>query len=163
MNWRRAIAKACWRWANARIAAELWSEARKNLDYVGAAESERPSGRLARLMARLEEGPQGDPAAARRWLMAASNADPDPGWQCRRCGTLADRWRANCGHCHAFDSLVWQAPHRQLAQSHIAGPAPAALPAALPAGPAPQPASTASQTIEAEPLPAPVDAARLVN
>jgi HemY protein len=146
------------------IAAELWSEARKNLDYVAAAESERPSGRLARLMARLEEGPQGDPAAARRWLMAASNADPDPGWQCRRCGTLADRWRANCGHCHAFDSLVWQAPHRLAAQSHIAGPAPAALPAALPAGPvAPAPQAGSGQTIEAEPMPPPVDAARLVN
>jgi len=146
------------------IAAELWSEARKNLDYVAAAESERPSGRLARLMARLEEGPQGDPAAARRWLMAASNADPDPGWQCRRCGTLADRWRANCGHCHAFDSLVWQAPHRQAAHSHIAGPAPVALPVPSPAGPvaaAPQPGT--GQTIEAEPMPAPVDAARLVN
>jgi HemY protein len=146
------------------IAAELWSEARKNLDYVGAAESERPSGRLARLMARLEEGPQGDPAAARRWLMAASSADPDPGWQCRRCGTLADRWRANCGHCHAFDSLVWQAPHRQVASSHIAGPAPAALPVPSPAGPvAATPQASTGQTIEAEPLPAPVDAARLVN
>src|SRR5262249_30372510 len=63
------------------LAAELWSEARKNLEYVAAAESERPSGRLARLMARLEEGSGGDSAAVRRWLVAASSADPDPGWQ----------------------------------------------------------------------------------
>lgn len=154
------------------LGAELWSEARKNLEYVAAAESERPSGRLARLMARLEEGPGGDSAAARRWLMAASNADPDPGWQCRRCGTLANGWRANCAHCHAFDSLLWQAPHRQAALPHIAGPAAAAaLPApsiAAPAHPAPGTApaggsAPAATPAGAEPLPAPVDAARLVN
>jgi HemY protein len=148
------------------LAAELWSEARKNLEFVAAAEGERPSGRLARLMARLEEGPQGDSAAARRWLIAASNADPDPGWQCQRCGILAQGWRANCPHCHAFDHLVWQAPLRQAAVTGIAGPAPATLPAVMApvagsgaANPAPGP------TIEgkAQALPPPVDAARLVN
>ncbi len=144
------------------LGAELWSEARKNLEFVAAAESERPSGRLARLMARLEEGPQGDSAAARRWLIAAANADPDPGWQCRRCGTLAQSWRANCAHCHAFDGLLWQAPLRQAAVAHIAGPAPASLPAAshpTSENGAPGPTIEAS----AEPLPPPVDAARLVN
>ena len=94
--------------AECALAAELWSDARKNLEFVAAGEGDRPSGRLAQLMARLEEGPQGDAAAARRWLMAAAHADPDPGWQCRRCGTLARSWRANCGHCQAFDSLAWQ-------------------------------------------------------
>jgi HemY protein len=144
------------------LAAELWSEARKNLEFVAAAESERPSGRLARLMARLEEGPQGDSAAARRWLMAAANADPDPGWQCRRCGTLAQSWRANCGHCHAFDGLAWQAPLRQAASAQIAGPAPASLPAAAhPSSGDGAPGPTIDAT--SEPLPPPVDAARLVN
>jgi HemY protein len=144
------------------LAAELWSEARKNLEFVTAAESERPSGRLARLMARLEEGPQGESAAARRWLMAAANADPDPGWQCRRCGTLAQSWRANCAHCHAFDGLAWQAPLRQAASAQIAGPAPASLPAASHPGSG---SSAPGPTIDAtsEPMPPPVDAARLVN
>jgi HemY protein len=143
------------------LAAELWSEARKNLDFVAAAESERPSGRLARLMARLEEGPQGDSAAARRWLIAAAHADPDRGWQCQRCGTLAPSWRANCPHCHAFDSLAWQAPFRQAASASIAGPAPTALPAAPRAG---EGHGGPGPTIDgkSEPPP-PVDAARLVN
>jgi HemY protein len=145
------------------LGAGLWSEARKNLEFVAAAEIERPSGRLARLMARLEEGSQGDGSAARRWLIAASNADPDPGWQCRRCGTLAAGWRANCAHCHAFDALVWQAPLRQAASPQIAGPAPTALPVvhghADPGSRAPGPTIEAA----AEPLPPPVDAARLVN
>ena len=154
------------------LAAELWSEARKNLEFVAAAESERPSGRLARLMARLEEGPGGDAAAARRWLMTASSADPDPAWQCKRCGTIANGWRANCGHCHAFDHLVWQAPHRQAALPHIVAPVAGALPApgaASPAHPAHPavadhaPAGAPAAVAQAEPLPAPVDAARLVN
>jgi HemY protein len=148
------------------LAADLWSEARKNLGFVAAGEGDRPSGRLARLMARLEEGPQGDSAAARRWLIAASNADPDPGWQCQRCGTLAQGWRANCPHCHAFDSLVWQAPLRQAAHIGIAGLAGMALPAPVhPAGGNIGAASAPGPTIEgkAEPLPPPVDAARLVN
>ena len=146
--------------AECALAAELWSEARKNLEFVAAAEGDHPSERLARLMARLEEGPQGDSAAARRWLMAAVNADPEPGWQCRRCGTLADSWRANCMHCHAFDSLAWQAPQRAAAAMLI-GPAAVALPA--PAEGPVKPAAAATREATAEPLPAPVDAARLVN
>ena len=154
------------------LAAELWSEARKNLEFVAAAESERPSGRLARLMARLEEGPGGDAAAARRWLMTASAADPDPAWQCKRCGTIANGWRANCAHCHAFDHLAWQAPHRQAALPHIVAPTAGALPApgtsaATPAHPVVTdqhgPATVPAAATQAEPLPAPVDAARLVN
>jgi HemY protein len=123
-------------------------------------------------MARLEEGPGGDAASARRWLMSASSADPDPAWQCKRCGTIANGWRANCGHCHAFDSLAWQAPHRQAALPHIVAPTAGALPApgtssATPAHPvvADQhgPATALATATQTEPLPAPVDAARLVN
>ena len=169
MNWRRAIAKACWRWANARSPPNCGARRARTSNM---SPRRKASGRAAGLPASWRgwrKGPRAISAAARRWLMAASNADPDPGWQCRRCGTLADRWRANCAHCHAFDSLVWQAPHRQAAIPHIAGPGAGRLAGGrLPAGPrqrasAPPWPGTPATTIEAEPLPAPVDAARLVN
>ncbi len=156
----------------AAIAAGLWGEARKHLEFVAEAEHGHFSHRLARLMARLEEGEHGDGAAVRRWLTAAAEADPDPGWRCARCATLVDAWRANCPACHAFDSLAWQAPSR-------AGGAPAIAAAAEPAAIA-GPAEAASAVHPAEsaeasglatrpaapsraPTTAPVDAARLVN
>src|SRR5262249_61861964 len=86
------------------LAAELWAEARKQLDAVAAAGGGGASHRLARLMARLEEGEHGDGAAVRRWLTAAAEAEPDPGWRCARCATLSARWQANRPNCPAFDS-----------------------------------------------------------
>jgi HemY protein len=171
----------------AAIAAGLWGEGRKHLEQLAAAE--RPSHRLARLMARLEEGERGDGAAIRRWLTVAAEADPDPGWRCARCATLASAWQANCPHCRAFDTLAWQAPPRAGAPMLITPVAPAsALPApaaaaeiagphqathphgAVEAHPPAKPASAERPAVPAggpggkpQDGSAPVDAARLVN
>jgi HemY protein len=159
--------------AGANLAAGLWGPARteleKALTEVGGEAA--ASQRLARLMAHLEEGEGADPAAARRWLIAAAAAPADPAWTCDRCGTIATTWAARCNHCHQFDSLVWRATPR---------PAALALDGGLPAVPAlAAPSAAGSPTVAAaEPTPtttasaaaprpaataAPVDAARLVN
>ncbi len=135
----------------AALEAGLWGEARRELERALAEPGALTVG-LAQLMARLEEG-EGADAAARRWLVAASEAAPDPAWLCERCGTPTPHWRALCGNCGAFDGLVWRQP-----------PA-ARLPAALPARAQPVALPAATAPAEAEPaIEAPsVDAARLVN
>jgi HemY protein len=171
--------------AECAMAAGLWGEARKDLEFVAEAEHGHPSQRLARLMVRLAEGEHGDAAAIRRWLTAAAEADPEPGWRCTRCGTLVSAWQANCPHCRAFDTLAWQASPRAAAPSVLVqGPVAGALPAPMAGTPSGDTASagaapsapgslpgTASRPATpvpnapsaAAPPTAPVDAARLVN
>jgi len=153
--------------AETAIAAGLWGPARKALETVAAAERTAPSARLCRLMARLEEGEHGDLAAARRWLMAAADAPPDPAWVCSHCGATAAEWAARCGHCGEFDSLVWKEGARVVlalgsavddARTHEARYLP---PIAVPASPAPAAAGPGG----AKPgdSVAPIDAARLIT
>ncbi|MFQ5985226.1 MAG: heme biosynthesis protein HemY [Alphaproteobacteria bacterium] len=131
--------------AKAALAAKLWGEARRHLD---AAVEQEPTARVFRLLAELEEKEHGDGAAARRWLVRAANAPPDPAWVCNRCGAAADDWAGRCPACAAFDSLKWRSPVARgrgleggeaaaepaLSISHGASPG---------APPAPQPRATA--------------------
>ena len=89
------------------MAAKLLGEARNHLSKALA---QRPSDRVYRLLAELAEAEHGDIAAARDWLAKAANAEPDPIWICKECGTLSKSWRSNCGHCGAFDSMEWKIP-----------------------------------------------------
>ena len=155
--------------ASANLAAGLWGPARAELEkalaQVGGEAA--ASQRLARLWAHLEEGEGSDPAAARRWLIAAAAAPADPAWTCERCGTIAAGWAARCQHCRQFDSLVWRATPRPAALAFngglptlpaLAAPAAASQP---PAGAEPERAEPVQAALE--PAAAPVDAARLVN
>jgi len=153
--------------AGANLAAGLWGPARAELDKamaLGGGEA-AASARLARLWAHLEEGEGSDPAAARRWLIAAAAA-ADPAWTCERCGTIAAAWAARCQHCRQFDTLVWRATPRPAALTFDGGlpSMPALAPPAVASSPpatAPDGAKQAEPT--REPTAAPVDAARLVN
>jgi HemY protein len=156
--------------AGASLAAGLWGPARAELEkalaQVGGETA--ASQRLARLLAHLEEGEGSDPAAARRWLIAAAGAPADPAWTCERCGTIAAAWAARCQHCRQFDSLVWRTTPRPAALAFDGSlptvPALAAPVAAASAPPAEgEPAATEPKKAPAEPSAAPVDAARLVN
>lgn len=91
----------------AALAAEMWGKAREHLE---TARSVAPSNRVYRLLSRLEEAEHGDPEAARRWLLMASSAPPDPVWLCDRCGAASVQWQAHCGNCGAFDSMTWRSP-----------------------------------------------------
>lgn len=67
--------------ALAALDAQLWGEARRHLEIAGAGESGggRPTPRICRLMARLEEEERGDLEAARAWLARAAGDEPDHG------------------------------------------------------------------------------------
>ncbi|MFP6729511.1 MAG: heme biosynthesis HemY N-terminal domain-containing protein [Alphaproteobacteria bacterium] len=106
--------------AEAALEAELWGEARRHLE---AAATERPTQRVYRLLAALEERQGADAldasgdgsgtvneAAMRQWLRRAASAAPGAAWLCSKCGAASDQWRARCGACDAFDSLDWKLP-----------------------------------------------------
>lgn len=95
--------------AEAALDAELWGEARVQLEGLAGAEL---TVRACRLRARLEEAEHGDSRGARQWLERAGSAPADPAWTCGTCGAVAPDWSAVCGHCGEFDTLAWTPPPR---------------------------------------------------
>lgn len=93
--------------AEASMAAGLWGEARNHLQKAAG---DDPQARICRMMADLEEREKGDAAAARRWLLRASAAPPDPAWVCADCGSAWDEWSPLCGSCGALGTLRWAPP-----------------------------------------------------
>src|SRR5215470_639499 len=160
--------------AGASLAAGLWGPARTELERALAevgGEASAPQ-RLARLWAHLEEGEGSDPAAARRWLIAAASGPADPAWTCERCGTIAAAWAARCQHCRQFDTLVWRSTPRPTALAldgglptvpALAPPDADTAPSAATSAPSAEPEGTGRAAPQSEPPAAPVDAARLVN
>ncbi len=104
--------------AAAAVEARLWATARKHFDEAEAAG--RRDGRLCRLRADAEEAEHGDTEAARRWLLAAAEAAPDPAWVCASCGGAWRHWTPVCGRCESFAGLAWATPE------HVGEPIPAA-------------------------------------
>ena len=93
--------------AQASLAAGLWGEARAHLEKAAAG---KPSMRVCRLMAELEEREHGDAGRARDWLLRASTAPPDPAWVCNDCGGARENWRPLCEACGALGALAWRTP-----------------------------------------------------
>lgn len=95
--------------AIARIAIHhaQWDEARKHLKH---ALEIYESPRIYEYLAAVERGESGNEKQAGDWLQQAVNAPRDESWVCTRCNHAAITWDIHCGHCQAFDSLVWQAP-----------------------------------------------------
>ena len=94
--------------AAAAVEAGLWATARRHFDEAEAAG--RRDARLCRLRADAEEAEHGDTEAARRWLLAAAEAVPDPAWVCGDCGAAWRHWTPVCGRCEGFASLAWATP-----------------------------------------------------
>jgi len=107
--------------AEAALDAELWGEARVQLEALSDLEL---TPRACRLRARLEEAEHGDSRAARQWLERAATAPADPAWTCGTCGAVASEWSAVCGHCGAFDTVAWAPPPRVsvLSEDELAAP-----------------------------------------
>jgi len=95
--------------ARAALDANLWGEARRQLDELQAA---APTADVFRLRARLADEDAEDPTAPADWLELAANAESDRAWVCGDCGTVSDDWSAVCGHCGAFATLGWVQPPR---------------------------------------------------
>ena len=94
--------------AAAAVEAKLWATARRHFDRAEAAGHR--DARLCRLRADAEEAEHGDTEAARRWLIAAAEATPDPAWVCGDCGAAWRHWTPVCGRCENFASLAWATP-----------------------------------------------------
>jgi len=118
--------------ASGALEAKLWGSARSHLQ---AALEARPSAGVYRRLAQLEEAEHGDQDAARRWLLEASEARPDPLWDCTSCGVPGGDWSLACPSCGALDRMEWRQPAAR----------PAALEASTPAAPG-ETARTAAQT-----------------
>ncbi len=95
--------------ARAALDANLWGEARRQLDELLAI---APTADVFRLRARLADDDTEDATLPAEWLELAANADSDRAWVCGDCGTVADDWSAVCGHCGAFATLGWAQPPR---------------------------------------------------
>ena len=110
--------------AAAAVEAGLWATARRHFGEAEAAG--RRDARLCRLRADAEEAEHGDTEAARRWLLAAADAAPDPAWVCADCGAAWRHWTPVCGRCEGFASLAWATPERvREAPAAETAPAPA--------------------------------------
>lgn len=92
--------------AEAALAAELWGQARNHL--LAAAEL-RPTSRVWRLLAEVEERETGNAEAVRHWLAQAAEAGSEAGWLCRQCGAPAKEWATSCPTCHGIDTIAWTA------------------------------------------------------
>ncbi|MFA7430879.1 MAG: heme biosynthesis HemY N-terminal domain-containing protein [Rhodospirillaceae bacterium] len=110
--------------ASAALDAELWGQARSRLKPpidAGVRDA-----RLARLMARLEEGEHGNLPDALRWMRQAAEVagqEPDS-WRCTACGTRSAKWEPSCPSCGTFASMTWGGGRSLVAVAPDAVPGP---------------------------------------
>lgn len=96
----------------ASLGAQLWGEARQQLEILGGENTESLDSRICRLWAELEEGEHNDLAKAHAWLTRASIADSEATWACGDCGNTVSEWMVNCGNCDGFNTFAWRRPLR---------------------------------------------------
>ncbi|MBF0094402.1 MAG: heme biosynthesis protein HemY [Alphaproteobacteria bacterium] len=97
--------------AEAFLEAGLWGQARSQLEPLA---HDGASGRVAMLMARLEQSGNGDAEAATEWLRRAGSAPASSAWRCSSCLGEVGKWSVRCPNCGAFDTVSWSAPTRAL-------------------------------------------------
>jgi HemY protein len=78
--------------------------------HLLAAESVRPTARLYRLRADMEEATSRNPVLVREWLEKAASAPSDPVWYCRLTGHIYDRWSPVAQPHGAFNTIEWGNP-----------------------------------------------------
>jgi HemY protein len=110
----RILAKLSPRDPESRMA--LASAAITACDYKSAREAmlpmiegdERPTARMCRLMAELEEAEHGETGYAREWLARASRAPRDACWIAG--GVMSEQWLPASPVTGKLDAFVWQRP-----------------------------------------------------
>jgi len=93
--------------ATVALEAELWGQARARLKPL--IDANERDGRVAHLMARLEEGEHGRLEEAARWLRKAAEMGTPAPWRCGACGTAPESWQLDCPSCGSFGTLTWGA------------------------------------------------------
>ncbi|PCI51046.1 MAG: hypothetical protein COB49_02910 [Alphaproteobacteria bacterium] len=92
--------------AKIALDTEHWAEAKQALDRL--VKTDRASHETYHLLARLEMLQKQDEKASEAHMTSASNAPPDPMWQCAKCGTSRENYTATCPNCHSFGQIRWQ-------------------------------------------------------
>lgn len=95
--------------ARAAITAQEFSVARTALGLV----LDKPTQRVAMLMASLEEAEHGDAGRAREWMARAVRAARDPAWTAD--GFVSDRWMPVSPVTGRLDAFEWKVPLAELA------------------------------------------------
>jgi len=90
--------------ARAALSAQEFAKARAALEpYL-----EKPTKRIALLMAELERAERNDEGRAREWLARAVHAAPDPAWTAD--GHVSQHWQAASPVTGRLDALEWRVP-----------------------------------------------------
>lgn len=97
--------------AQAAIAAGDYKAAREAMQPLIEG-PERPTARMCRIMADLEEKQHGAAGYIREWLTRASHAPRDPTWVAD--GVTSDQWRPISPVTGRLDAFVWQKPIERL-------------------------------------------------
>lgn len=92
----------------AQLAAQLFAEARRNLD--AAARDPLTAQRALRALAELERAEKHDSDAAARWSDMAATAPASPAWLCSACGHAQESWDPACPSCGAVGTQEWKQP-----------------------------------------------------
>jgi HemY protein len=123
---------------------------------------ERPTQRVAMLMAEIERTEHGDTGRARAWTLRAVRALHDPVWTAD--GYVSDRWRPVSPVTGRLDAFQWQTPLASLPSDKGATIESSPFEEAMLAAPAPRPTAGANQAAAelrresaAEPAPAAQD------
>lgn len=96
--------------------AQLWGEARKNLNAVIPG---HPSAVAYSLLARLEEVENEAGELADQYREAARIAKAAKSWRCDECGSVSNVWATSCANCNAFGSLEWTEPAVEAAAPQV--------------------------------------------
>lgn len=95
--------------AAAKVAmdAGLWGEAKA---YLTVAENLRPSAKVFRARADLEEQSTHNAMEVRNWLEKAASAAPDPVWYCTETGHIYEHWSPVAEPHGSFNTIEWGHP-----------------------------------------------------
>lgn len=92
--------------AEMALSEGMYGEARA---YLKMAERIRPSKKLYRLLAKLEDS-LGQEDAARKWLERAVDAPDNKVWTCAQSGLAYDRWMPFAPPHNSFNTILWDYP-----------------------------------------------------
>lgn len=93
--------------ARAAMKDGLWGEAKA---YLVIAEQIKPSAKLYKLRAQVEQETSHDAKAVQEWLEKAADSPPAKVWTCRETGMVYDHWAPIAQPHGAFNSIVWGYP-----------------------------------------------------
>jgi HemY protein len=97
--------------ARAALAAREFKTARDAMGPL-VAPGERPTARMCRLMAEIEEAQHGDSGAVREWLARASRAPSDAAWIAD--GIISSQWAPISPVSGKLDAFEWRQPDERL-------------------------------------------------